>query len=397
MPIFQVIFILFLLFNSALAQAQGPRESFEFLYQSNYQLTDIDPDDLVLMYNGKDYSGNLFNLYTKSYLTEMINKDSSSSREVSSDKLVIPFGPNLDFSDLDNDIKTSRFHSLNVIRKYKREILQESKNSYEKGLKEMSDADMQAFLSKKHEFLKDIGERIENIFLKLKLKPRYKLINSFLRTLNNTMYLKAPLFLHSNTFGVPIYVTIGTGAAFGRLLYDMVIARTPLKKFIKPDFGFYFLTAFGVAFSTTKIGSRTFRSIDLFWDIERFKQSLTPVFEVFGAVGSGVFFETRGLQESADGKIKIISENSYKTAHNIPVAGMLKMGERDFAINHAAGPTIPIYSLFLQNQISRKYLHFTIHDSGANDTSDMTKNTITKIIDFYASSGSRKKLCSSYY
>jgi hypothetical protein len=261
----------------------------------------------------------------------------------------------------------------------------------------MSDADLQLFLSKKHSFLKEIGERVENIFLKLKLKPRYKLINSFLRTLNNTMYLKAPLFLHSNTFGVPIYVTVGTGAAFGRLLYDIVIARTPLKKFIKPNFGFYFLTSFGIAFSTTKIGNRTLRSIDLFWDFERFKQSLTPVFEVFGAIGSGVFFETRDTKETADGKTKIISSNSYSDAHNIPVAGMLKMGNRDFAINHAVGPTIPIYSLFLLNHFTRKYLHFTVQDSGTNEKLQSNKDLINSVVNLYANKASKKKLCSSYY
>lgn len=396
MSILQLLVFIALILTSGFSRAQDRKDSFEFLYQSNSALTNLDPDDLALVYNGRNYSGDIFNLYNKNYITELIRKD-SENKDIAKDRLVIPFGPNFDFSELNSDVKISRFHSLNILRNYKRELLKESQDNYETAMLEMSEAELKTFLSKKHEFLKDLGERVENIFLKLKIKPRYKLINSFLRTLNNTMYLKAPLFLHSNTFGVPIYVTVGTGAAFGRLLYDLVIARTPLKKFIKPHFGFYFLTAFGVAFSTTKIGNRTVRSIDLFWDFERFKQSLTPVFEVFGAVGSGVFFETRNIQQAADGTAKVASSNSYKEAHNIPVAGMLKIGDRDFAINHGVGPTFPIYSLFLQNHFQRKYLHFTISDSAADKSKSINKNLASSVVDLFASSVSKKKLCSSYY
>lgn len=376
--------------------AQNSYENLEFLFQSQYPLTDIDPNDLVIIYNGKNYSSSLFNLYTKDYLLEMIKKD-SLNQKVSTEKLVIPFGPNFEFSELDSEMKMSRFHTVNVFKKYKREILEETRRSYELSMGSLSDYEMRVFLSKKHEFLKDLGSRFENIFLKLHLKPNYKIINSFLRTLNNTLYTKAPMFVHSNTFGVPIYLTVGAGAALGKLLYDIVIARSPLKKIINPNFGFYFLTSFGVAFSTTKVGNRTLRSIDLFWDFERFKQSLTPVLEVFGGLGYGIFFESREVQNSTKGLGKILSKNSYTTAQSIPVVGMLKLGERDFGVNHAFAVNAPLYTLFLQNSMTRKYIHLTYADSQKSDSKNIIKNIVSSVVDLFSKGSPVKNLCLSFY
>lgn len=377
--------------------AQQSHESLEFLFQSKYPLTDIDPNDLVIAYNGKNYSGSLFNLYSKEYILELMQKD-STKQPVDTKKLVIPFGPNFDFSSLDSEVNVSRFHTINVFKKYKREMLEETKQNYESSMDKLSDQEMREFLSKKHEFLKDLGSRFESVFLKLRLKPNYKMINSFLRTLNNTLFTRAPMFVHSNTFGVPIYLTVGAGAAFGKLLYDVIIARTPLKKFINPNFGFYFLTSFGLAFSTTKIGNRTLRSIDLFWDLERFKQSLTPVFEAFGGLGYGIFFESRDVQESQKGLGKVISKNSYTTAQSVPVVGMLKIGERDFSVNHAFAVNAPLYTLFLQNSLTRKYIHLTYSDSEKVESKNSIKNIISSLVDLFSKSTNQpQNLCLSFY
>lgn len=356
----------------------------EFLVQSNAPLTNVDQTDLAVSYSGSEYRSDLFNEYSRDFLISEIYRDQQLKAASSSGELLIPFGPSLDFSDLETELKTSKFYSINLFRTYKRDMRQGTKAALENSINSLSEAELKTFLSKKHEYLKDVGSRLESLFLKLKMKPNYKFINGFIKSLNNMIYLRADAFVHSNTTGVPIYLTVGFGAALGKLLYDLTIGRSPLKKYIKPNFGFYFLTAFGIAFSTTKIGDRKLRSLDFFIDFERFKQALTPVFEGFGGVGYGVHFESRSVDTAKNGKTSVVSSNSYNEAKYIPVVGMLKVGEKDFSLNHGFVVTAPLYSLFHNNTFSRKYWHFTYYDSDKNKS--VWRQAFESIFSFYKKS-----------
>jgi hypothetical protein len=377
-------------------------ETPEFLLQGKNQLSAVDHQvdqyDLAVLYSGKDYRKDLFDNYSKDFLLSEIERDQHNKVKIS-DQLHIPLAPNLDFSDLENEIKSSKFYSVNLFRKYKKELREDMRNTLDSTLTSLSEEDLRTFLSKKHEYLSDMGVRLESLFKKMKMKPRYKFINAFLNSINNMIYMRAQAFVHSNTFGVPLYLTVGFGAAFGRLVYDLAIAKSPLAKYVNPNFGFYFLTAFGVSFSTTKIGTRKIRSLDLFFDIERFKQALTPVFEGFGGFGYGVHFESRNIIETEKGLAKIISANSYKEAKYIPVVGMLKVGDKDFSMNHGFVVTAPLYSLFHDNHFKRKYIHLTYSDSENKKDSGFLKNLLPNLIQVFKTHSfiNPSKACLSSY
>lgn len=354
----------------------------ELLIQGNNPLYDLHPYDLALYYNGSNYSKELFENYSKDYLLNEIQRDSKENKK-SNTEILIPFGPTLDFTDLEGEIKTSKIYALSLFRKYQREMRTDMKTSLETNIQNLSEAELKLFLSKKHEYLKSTGKRLEKIFIDLKIKPNYSLINHFLRSINNTIYLSSNAFLRSNTVGVPIYLTVGFGMAFGRLLYDLIIAKTPLKNKIHPNFGFYFLSAFGIAISTTTIGKRKLRSLDLFVDFESFKKALTPVLEGFGGLGFGVHFESRDIVETEKGLAKIQARNSYDEANYIPLVGMVKRGKNDFSINHGAVVTWPIYSFFHDNHLSRKYLHITFYDSENKKDSGFIKNIYPSLFSFF--------------
>ncbi|NUM58255.1 MAG: hypothetical protein HUU56_06470 [Bdellovibrionaceae bacterium] len=357
-----IILYLQLFMLAIFSQAKPTSVTPELLIQGNNPIYDLHPYDLALYYNGSNYSKDIFENYSKDYLLSEIQRDSKENNK-SKTEILIPFGPTLDFTDLETELKTSKFYAFNLFKKYQREMRTDIKNSLEANIQNLSEAELKLFLSKKHEYLKNTGKRLESVFLYLKIKPNYRLINHFLRSVNNTIYLSSNAFLHSNTVGVPIYLTLGFGMAFGRLFYDLIIANTPLKNKINPNFGFYFLSAFGIAVSTTTIGKRKLRSLDLFVDFESFKKALTPVLEGFGGLGFGVHFESRNIVESEKGLAKIQAHNSYDQANYIPLVGMVKAGKNDFSINHGAVVTWPIYSLFHDNHFSRKYFHITFYDS----------------------------------
>lgn len=378
-------------------------ETPEFLLQGKNQLSTIDHQvdqyDLAVLYSGKDYRKDLFDNYSKDFLLSEIERDQHNKVKIF-DQLHIPLAPNLDFSDLENEIKTSKYYSVNLFRKYKKELRQDMRNTLDSTLTSLSEEDLRTFLSKKHEYLTDIGIRLENLLKKMKMKPRYKFINAFLNSINNMIYMRAQAFVHSNTIGVPIYLTVGFGAAFGRLVYDLAIAKSPLAKYVNPNFGFYFLTSFGFAFSTTKIGTRKIRSFDLFFDIERFKQALTPVFEGFGGLGYGIHFESRNIVEAEKGLAEVFSANSYKEAKYVPVVGMLKVGDKDFSMNHGFVATAPLYSLFHDNHFKRKYIHMTYFDSENLKDSGFWKNLIlnlTNVFKKHSFPQPAKACLSSYY
>lgn len=399
----KLILFLFVLasFSVGAQPASDTRQSTpEFLVQSQVPLANIDPYDLAISYSGKDYDNTLFDDYSKAYLISEIQRDQESKVKPPSNELHIPLGPSLDFSDLESELKTSKFYSVNLFRKYKREIREGTKNSLDTSINSLSESELKIFLSKKHEYLSDVATRLENLFIKLKVTPNYKFINGFIQSLNNMIYLRAPAFVNSNTFGIPLYLTVGFGSALGRLVYDLTIARSPLKKYINPNFGFYFLSAFGIAFSTTKIGDRKLRSLDLFFDFERFKQALTPVFEGFGGFGYGVHFESRGITTDKNGKTRVVSENSYNEAKYIPVVGMLKIGPKDFSLNHGLVVTAPLYSLFHDNHFSRKYWHFTYYDSEKPKMTPFWKRYLYSTLNFFNISSfpqTKGSMCLSAY
>lgn len=333
--------------------------SAEVLIQGQAEYNPLNGHDLSVFYSGSQYNSHVFDQYSKEYLLSEIylDQDNNKKAKLAKTEIVIPFGPSYDFSVLEKEVELSKYKHINLLRKYNREQKESLRSSLDSSIGSMNEAELKLFLSKKHEFLTDVGKRMEAMFKTLKIKPKYGFINSFIKMINNTIYLKSKQFLNSNTVGVPIYLTVGFGSALGRLLYDTVIIHTPLKKIISPNLGFYFLTSFGFAISYTNIKEKKLVSFDLFYDWETFKKVLTPVFEVFGGLGFGVFFESRKVITKDNGGFKILNENSYREANYLPVVGMIKSGPQDVSINQGLALSFPLMSFFLENKFKRSYYH----------------------------------------
>lgn len=371
----------------------------EVLIQGQAVYDPLNSHDLSVFYSGSQYNSHVFDLYSREYLLNEIYLDQENNKKTKLVKteIVIPFGPSYDFSELEKEVELSKYKHINLLRKYNREQKESLRNNLEAAMASMDESELKLFLSKKHEFLSDIGKRMETMFKALKIKPKYRFINSFIKMINNTIYLKSKQFLKSNTVGVPIYLTVGFGSALGRLLYDTVIVHTPLKKMISPNFGFYFLTSFGFAVSYTNLKEKKLVSFDLFYDWETFKKVLTPVFEVFGGLGFGVFFEARKVITKDNGGFKILNENSYKDANYLPVVGMIKSGPQDVSINQGLGLSFPLMSFFLENKFKRNYYHipfFSFKEKQESKTSFIDKFVNLLRTNSSVKSGSS---CNQYY
>jgi hypothetical protein len=336
-----------------------------FYYQTQLPLPFEEASELVLKYNSLQFESTSLDHYSKEELIQLIRENSRPvfEKDKKRTEFLIPFGPQANWSLENDDLSVkpedkSRFGLINDIRLYRREFSKESVLNLNRGLENLSEQDLRVFLSKKHAFLTAFGESLEKTFIKIRMKPPYKLIQGVLNTLNNIFFQKSEQFVHSNTFGIPIFVSTGLGATFGRILYDSIIAKTPLKKYIKPDFGFYVAAAFGIGVARIQQAAWV---LDFYYDFETLKRAFAPIFEGNVGAGSGFYMETRSLPPP--GTRFYTSSGAYEKAIHAPLIGTTKTGRSALANTRGFSAALPFPSTFFETDNTTRYLHIVLKKS----------------------------------
>lgn len=359
-----ILLLLSLNFNGVLA---GTPVAPEFLVQSQKPLPTAEHESLVFNYNSKSLDGSLLNNFSKEELIKMIKTNTSPeiAKGVKRKGFSIPFGPHVNW-DLLNDLNTpeEKKNPFNVIadfKQMKKEISKETAETISANLEHLSEADLRTFLSKKYSFLNAIGSGIENVFQKLKLKPPYRLIQGLINSLNTVFYQKSEQFVRSNTVGVPIFVSAGIGTTFGRVLYNCLIAKTPLKKFINPNFGFYFSSAIGFSVAKIQSAEKSAWVVDLFFDFETLKRAFLPMFEVSAGGGYGFFMENRKMPE--DKARFLLTKGLYNHGMSMPVIGSIRTGPSALSNQHSIIVGLPLATTLYETNVSRRSLTIVVKRS----------------------------------
>lgn len=343
-------------------------------------------DDFWVLYEGQKLKSDLFNDHSKESLMILIYKYQEEKASTSASKLnnsiVIPFGPTLNLSNFEDEIVgKNRIHHAYLLNK--RDVDKDLLKMVQDNLNSLTEEELKIFLSKKQDFLNTISESLLSFFSKFKLKP-YRLINRIIATINNSMYLGAKKFVSSNTVAYPVYINLGIGASWSRLVYDLFFRSKAVKDHPHRDLGIYLAGALGFTISITKENGRKIKSLDFFFDRESFMSTITPFAELHGGVGSGVYFESRKIinpqpdNSTSIDKSDDISDNSrFKTTkskitsdpdsyQSLKELGPLKIisGANNFGVNISIiGASFPFPSIFKDTTLRRSYYHVTISDS----------------------------------
>tara|TARA_B110001454_G_scaffold218991_1_gene249067 strand:- start:112043 stop:113269 length:1227 start_codon:yes stop_codon:yes gene_type:complete len=358
-------------FTASLALAADEPVSFaNFLIQSDQPLPSTQQEELMFNYNSKNFDGGLLDKYSKAELMEMIRTNSNPDIEKGTKltSLTIPFGPKVNWGVIERDDNDSgsksRLALINEFKKYKLQFSKESVEAINSGLENLTEAELRTFLSKKHAFLTGIAGSMEKMFLRFKVKPPYKMIQGLVNSLNGVFYQKSEQFVRSNTFGMNSYVVAGAGATLGKIIYDFVISKTPLKRWISPNFGFYLGTSFGFGISRVRVDDKSAWMLDLFFDFESLKRAFAPILEVYGGAGFGFYMEARELP--AAGKRIFTSSGAYKNTFYAPFIGTNRMGPASLSNQHTVNLSLPFPSSFFETNMSRRYLHIVLKKSYAD-------------------------------
>lgn len=213
---------------------------------------------------------------------------------------------------------------------------------------------------------------MEHIFLRFKIKPPYRLIQGLINSMNIVFYKRSEQFIHSNTIGSSISVNAGVGAAFGKILYDFLIAKSPLGKWIKPGFGFYLASSVGIGISRVNVNDKTAWILDMFFDFESLKRAFAPIFEVDAGVGFSFHMETRELPKT---KNRIFtSRGDYNNSMYVPIVGITRTGPRSFSNQHGLNFAFPFPTTLFETNTSRRYLHIVLKDSFVKSTTSARSN-----------------------
>lgn len=341
----------------------SPKDS--FLVQTAESLPKSESDSLFISYNSKQFDPSLLDSYSKEQLIQMIRTNSTPLQFKNVSNFVVPFGPSINWGDATKELEELNFPEKTTFRddfkKYMVEISKQSVQITNANLEALSEVDLREFLSKKQGFLFSFASGLERMFLAVKLKPPYRLIQNILNSTNNIFFQNSVQFVHSNTYGVPLFISTGFGSTLGRLLYDIVIAKTALKKLVNPDFGFYLSTSFGLSISRIQIERKRTWVLDLFFDFETFKRAFLPMFQADVGGGTGFNMETRALPN--ENKRVFFSRSGYKTAKFIPLVGAIRSGPNSLSIQQGIFFTLPVGSTFYETNTTRRYMHIVLKRS----------------------------------
>lgn len=395
---------LFIIAFCASSRAAEPVETPTFLIQSNESLPEAQSESLVLNYNSKLYDAALLDGFSKAELIQMIRTNTIPKFEKGEKRteFSVPFGPSVDWSNENinsevPDVGEKKKTLLDEFKKYRVEFSREAIQEIKDNLENLSEAELKTFLSKKHGFLLSVGQRFEKTFKSLRIRVPYKFIQNLMNSLNNVFYQKSEQFVKSNTYGIPVFVTAGIGATMGRLIYDFLISKTPLGKVIKPSFGFYLSSSFGIGISRIQVDKKSAWVLDMFFDFEHLKRAFLPIFEGGAAGGLGFYMETRTLPEK--GKWYYFSQKAYSTANYSPLVGTTRSGKTGLSNQHSWGVVFPFPSTFYETNINRQYMHIVL--KGASEKEKNPKSFIGEFISglsqFLKPSKSLKNACVKFY
>lgn len=388
-------------------------EESDLLVQVNEQLPQAESSDLILNYNSKVLDPSLLDGYSKTELIQMIRSHSINPIE-KKQKLTdvqIPLGPNVNWDILNQpeesiaaeipDEKT-RFEFFKILKNYREEFSKDSVQGIIDGLEQLSEQDLRLFLSKKHAFLTSIANGLEAAAKKVRVPPPYKVIQGLVNSMNTLFYQKIQQFVHSNTFGVPGFVTVGVGSTFGRLIYDFVISNSRAKDYINRDSGFYLASSVGIGISRVRENNQSAWMLDVFVDIENLKRSFAPIFEAYSSVGVAPLFETRQMPQGAknffDNRV-YRTQNHYSSAVYAPGVGSLLSGPGGLSNRRSLGASLPIPlpSTFYENNLERHYMHVVLKRPAVAGGQGVIKSLISKVSQSIKYHGSKAKICKSFY
>jgi hypothetical protein len=393
-------------FTASIALAANePVNLSQFLIQSDQPLPETQHDELLFNYDSKNFDGTLLDKFSKAELIEMIRTNSLPDIEKGGKltSVSIPFGPKVDWDLVNrNDENTvqSRYAVQTEFKKYKIKFAKESIEAINSGLENLSEAELRTLLSKKHAFLLGVADGFEKTFLKFKIKPPYTLIQKLVNSLNGVFYQRSEQFVRANTFGTNFYIVTGAGAALGQLLYDFVISKTSLKRFVSPKFGFYLGTSLGLAVSRVKVGEKSAWMLDLFLDFESLKRAFVPILEGYAGAGLGFHMEARNLPP--DGRRAFVTKDGYDSTFYAPFIGTNRTGPTSLANQHTINMSFPISSTFFETKLTRRYFHIVLKKNYKDEITDSSQKVgffkgLTMIFKPIRSNNSAPTACMRFY
>ncbi len=397
----KVLFSVFILVVSGPTFGSEVQDSPSFLIQSAQELPTAQADETIINYNSKQFDGHELDGYSKAELIQMIRSNSIPAVEKKVSNFFVPFGPSVDWTveniDLEGVDAAKSKSIAHDFKKYRIEFSKEMVKEINENIEALSESELRSFLSKKHGFLLMFGDRFEQIFKVAQIKPPYKLIQGLLNSLNNIFFQKSRQFVGSNTYGVPVFITSGVGATMGRLIYDFLIAKTPLKDHVNPNFGFYLGASLGLGVSRIQVDKKSAWVLDLFFDFETLKRAFLPIFEAGAGGGFGFSMETRSLPEKNQ-KITF-SKASYKTALYAPVIGTTRSGPTDLSTQHSMSAVFPLGSTFYETYSSRRYIHIVLKTSeeGVEKNKPSVRDFFESIGQFFKRGKTSQISCMKYY
>ncbi len=385
--------------------SEEPVNLSQFLIRSDQPLPAAQQEELLFNYDSKNFDGTLLDRFSKAELIEMIRTNALPDIEKGGKltSVSIPFGPKVDWNIVNrNDEETiqSRYAILTEFKKYKIEFAKESVDAINNGLGNLSEDELRTFLSKKHAFLSGVADGFEKTFLKFKIKPPYTLIQKLVNSLNGVFYQRSEHFVRANTFGTNMYMVTGAGAALGQLLYDFVISKTALKRFVSPKFGFYLGTSLGMGISRVKVGEKSAWMLDLFFDFESLKRAFVPILEGYAGAGLGFYMEARDLPPA--GRRAFATKDGYDSTFYAPFIGTNRTGPTSLANQHTINMSFPIPSTFFETKLTRRYFHIVLKKNYKDEEPDLAEKfglfkALTMIFKPIKSNSSAPTACVRFY
>jgi hypothetical protein len=207
----------------------------------------------------------------------------------------------------------------------------------------MSDQEIAIFLGRKEKFLSKFARALAFF----RMKPAK--INKALGDLNRRLYESSNVIARSNTKGGTLAVSLSTGFALPQKIMRALRQRN-IGNFIPDSGGFHYLMDLGVGFSRTiNANGKSKFVLDIYFDVQRLKSSLTGVIDASASVLYGVTFEDRhGNFAQQDAELLTGG-----------LAGIIRQGDKQFAWSGLLGVSIPPgigAVIFYQSSATRFYL-----------------------------------------